>query len=52
MYIMSQEPRMLGALGPQQIPVVSSLAQTRLLLLCLTSDNFTLQWESADNGLI
>jgi hypothetical protein len=36
----------------KQVLVVSSLAGTPLLLLCLTPDNFTLQWESADNGLI
>jgi hypothetical protein len=41
-----------NARGPQQVLVVSSLAGMPLLLLCLTSDNFTIQWESADNGLI
>ena len=44
--------RAYNARSPQQVLVVSSLAGTPLLLLCLTSDNFTIPGESADNGLI
>ena len=44
--------RAYNARGPQQVLVVSPLAGTPLLLLCLTLDNFILPWESADNGLI